>query len=128
MNLNTVATKLASAIQAATGLRCYSYAPPSPEIPSLWIQPPELVYYDAAFGRNTDEVTFTVSSAVRSWNEQKGQEELRDLVTSIKTAFDTDKTIDGSCSRARLVSAELTSTTIAGNQFLGFDFTVSVLG
>jgi hypothetical protein len=128
MNLNDVAEALAAAIATATGFRCYDHTPPNPNIPSLWIQPPDDIDYQVSFGRDSMEATFVVSSAVKGWDEEKGQTDLRTLLTSIRAAFDTDNTLNGTCSRAKLITAELVSTQVGGTPYLGYDFTVQILG
>lgn len=124
--ITEVAEAIASVLRTATGLRVYPFTPANPELSSIWMLAPRDVTYNKAFGRGLAEMTLVVSAGVKRWDEESGQIKLRELALSIPAALWADVTLNGKCSRLRVLRSDLGVQVIAGSQTPVLDLEVNI--
>ena len=124
-------TALATNLGTVSGIRTYADIPDNPMMPAAVVQL-QSVSYDQAFQRGLTEYTFTVtvifgrvatSSAQRSLDALIGDDDAR----SLKTAVESDKTLNGNAFDVRLSEmTNIQSATIGDITYLAADFAVIV--
>jgi hypothetical protein len=131
MSVGGMRTALATNLGTVSGIRTYADIPDNPMMPAAVVQL-QSVSYDQAFQRGLTEYTFLVtvifgrvatSSAQRSLDALIGDDDAR----SLKTAVESDKTLNGNAFDVRLSEmTNIQSATIGDITYLAADFAVIV--
>lgn len=133
MDLNNVATGIAANVATITDLNTLDFGPDDGEEPLFWVGSIEETF-DTAMGRGQDELAVTCWLIVARADDQAGQKAVREYMSgsgsrSIRTAIRTDKTLGGSASDVRAVSARgPIPIELGANKFIGAQFTLQVIG
>ena len=109
--LTDLRTGLANRLATISGLRASSYIPDSPQPPVAVVMPSRIAY-DEAFGRGSDEYTFTITLIVGRVNDRTSQTNLDRYCessgsASVKAAIEGDRTLGGKALDCRVT--EMTS-------------------
>lgn len=132
MNLSNVRTGLKDRLSTVAGIRAYDTVPDAINTPAA-IVTVESMTYDRAFGRGLDELELTLVVVTGSISERTAQNKLDSYLSngtsSMKAAIESDKSLGGNASDARVESAQnYGSYTYNGITYLGVSFTVRVFG
>lgn len=131
MNVADVMAELAAALDTIPGLRAYAYPVERVSPPVAFVELPEEVTYDAAFGRGADRMTVPVAVCVRAQDARSSTAALAEYLdgwgtTSVKGAIDAYTFT--SCDSARVASAKVEPIQVADVVYSGATFIVEVTG
>jgi len=124
-------TALATNLGTISGIRTYSDIPDNPMMPAAVVQL-QATSYDQAFQRGLTEYNYIVTvifGRVATSSAQRSMDQLIDDGggRSIKTAIESDKTLDGNAFDVRVTEmTNITSITIGDITYLSADFAVIV--
>jgi hypothetical protein len=114
-------------------LRCYEYVPDSIAPPCFF--PVEVeIDFDKAYGRGMDEFTVRCHVLVAHGSDRSGQRLLKGYLAgsgplSLKTALQTDRTLNGACDDLRLRRiAGYRLYEHNGKQFYGAELDIHIIG
>lgn len=134
MDLNALATGLATAAGTIAGLTGLAYAPDSVPEPCFYVQEFELDY-DAAMSRGLDAATVTCMLIASRADDRSGQEAIRAWLAggSLKAAIDDAAApggpLDGVCDDLRVTRAVgPRQYQIGDTWYYGAEITVYVIG
>jgi hypothetical protein len=133
MDLNAVASGIAANVATITDLNTLDFGPDDGTDPLFWVGSIE-EQFDTAMGRGQDELSVTCWLIASRADDESGQTEVRRYMSgsgtkSIRTAIRTDKTLGGSASDVRAVSARgPIPIELGSNRFIGAQFTLQVIG
>lgn len=133
MDVNNVAAGIAARADTITDLQALAYAPDDGEPHLFWVSSVEPTY-DLAMSNGHDEMVFTCFLIVSRVNDSTAQHAVRQYLngsgaTSIRAAIRTDKTLSGSASDARVMSARgPIPIELGSNRYIGAQFTIWVGG
>ena len=131
MNITNIRQGIEDNLETISGFRAYSEIPENPQVP-CGVVVLNSVEYDQAFQRGLTELSFNITVIVGRFSVQQAQENLNkyagDGGKSIKTAIESDKTLNGSAVDTRVVSMNSISALDLndGNNYLGMEFSVTV--
>ena len=123
---------LATRLATISGLRASAIIPDNP-VPPQAIVAPESITYDTAFGRGSDEFTFSVLVIVGRVADRSAQLNLDAYcnssgATSIKTAIEADRTLGGKAMDCRVTQMQNQSSLAIGDiTYLTATFSVTVI-
>jgi hypothetical protein len=124
-------TALAENLGTISGIRTYADIPDNPMMPAAVVQL-QSVSYDQAFQRGLTEYNFVVTVIFGRVATSAAQRSMDQLIDdgggrSIKTAIESDKTLDGNAFDVRVGEmTNITSITIGDITYLSADFAVIV--
>ena len=131
MTVTGMRTALATNLGTISGIRTYSDIPDNPMMPAAVVQL-QSTSYDQAFQRGLTEYNYVVTvifGRVATSSAQRSMDQLidDDGGRSIKTAIESDKTLDGNAFDVRVTEmTNITSITIGDITYLSADFAVIV--
>ena len=131
MSISSIRDGLETNLRTISGLRAYSEIPDNPNFPAA-IVVLDTVDYDGAFQRGLTTYNFTISVIVGRASERAAQDRLNDFASntgnlSIKSAVESDKSLNGSAYDVRVVSmSNISAVELNGTTYLGMDFSVTV--
>ena len=131
MTVTGMRTSLATNLGTISGIRTYSDIPDNPMMPAAVVQL-QSTSYDQAFQRGLTEYNYVVTvifGRVATSSAQRSMDQLidDDGGRSIKTAIESDKTLDGNAFDVRVTEmTNITSITIGDITYLSADFAVIV--
>lgn len=131
MTVTGMRTALATNLGTISGIRTYSDIPDNPMMPAAVVQL-QSTSYDQAFQRGLTEYNYIVTvifGRVATSSAQRSMDQLidDDGGRSIKTAIESDKTLDGNAFDVRVTEmTNITSITIGDITYLSADFAVIV--
>lgn len=131
MTVTGMRTALATNLGTISGIRTYSDIPDNPMMPAAVVQL-QSTSYDQAFQRGLTEYNYIVTvifGRVATSSAQRSMDQLIDDGggRSIKTAIESDKTLDGNAFDVRVTEmTNITSITIGDITYLSADFAVIV--
>ena len=131
MTVTGMRTALATNLGTISGIRTYSDIPDNPMMPAAVVQL-QSVSYDQAFQRGLTEYNFVVTVIFGRVATSAAQRSMEGLIESgggrsIKTAIESDKTLDGKAFDVRVGEmTNITSITIGDITYLTADFAVIV--
>ncbi len=131
-SLTDLRTGLANRLTTITGLRSSAYIPDNPQPPVAVVMPGR-IQYDTAFGRGSDEYSFTIMLIVGRVADRASQTTLDAYcessgTRSVKAAIEGDRTLGG-----KALDCRVTEMTNQGSLSIGdvtyhtADFNVSVI-
>ena len=131
MTVTGMRTALAENLGTISGIRTYADIPDNPMMPAAVVQ---LVStsYDGAFQRGMTEYQFVVTVIFGRVATSAAQRSMDQLIDdgggrSIKTAIESDKSLDGNAFDVRVTEmTNITSITIGDITYLSADFAVIV--
>lgn len=117
----------------------HAYVPDSIAVPCAIVDSPETHTFDTSFGRGTDEATIPVLLLVGRVSVEGAQEQLDAWASgageeTVKAAIERDRqseegALGGACDDCRVTAARgYGRYTFAGNEYLGVEFLVQVVG
>lgn len=130
--MTNLRTGLATRLATISGLRTSATLPDQPTPPQAVVYP-DRVTYDTAFGRGSDEYTFTVLVIVGRIAERTAQTSLDTYcnpsgATSIKAAIEGDPTLGGNALDCRVTEMRGQGSLAVGDvTYLTAEFVVSVI-
>ena len=132
MSLADIRAGLAANIGTVNGLRVYTEIPDNPSMPCAVIQLNRATY-DGAFQRGLTEYEFDVRLIVSRVTDRRSQQALDEFIDagerSIKTAIESDKSLDGSAFDVRVSAMDVIDTvTIGETAYFTATFSVTVYG
>lgn len=132
MDMAAVAEQLGDQLDTITGLRVVRWPAEDLHPPAAVVAFPELVEFDATYGRGMDTVTLPVFIVVGRVSERKAAERLL-AYWSGSGAFSIKAVIDGGTYTAfdvvRVASAEPTDDFVmAGSTYVAVKFTLEIAG
>ena len=121
---------LATNMGTITGLRTYADIPDDPMMPAAVVQLGS-VSYDQAFKKGLTEYSFVITVIFGRVATKQAQQNLDALIStgsgSLKTAIESDRTLDGNAFDTRVSEmTNITSVTIGDITYLSADFAVTV--
>ena len=131
MTVTGMRTALAENLGTISGIRTYADIPDNPMMPAAVVQL-QSTSYDQAFQRGLTEYNYVVTvifGRVATSSAQRSMDQLidDDGGRSIKTAIESDKTLDGNAFDVRVTEmTNITSITIGDITYLSADFAVIV--
>ena len=131
MTVTGMRTALATNLGTISGIRTYSDIPDNPMMPAAVVQL-QSTSYDQAFQPGLTEYNYIVTvifGRVATSSAQRSMDQLidDDGGRSIKTAIESDKTLDGNAFDVRVTEmTNITSITIGDITYLSADFAVIV--
>ena len=131
MTVTGMRTALATNLGTISGIRTYSDIPDNPMMPAAVVQL-QSTSYDQAFQRGLTEYNYIVTvifGRVATSSAQRSMDQLidDDGGRSIKTAIESDKTLDGNAFDVRVTEmTNITSITMGDITYLSADFAVIV--
>lgn len=119
-------------MQTITGLEALAYIPETVVPPVALVDQLE-IDFDAAMARGLDTAHVDVLLIVQRMDVQSGQDALDGYLAgtgsgSVKAAIEADKTLSGSCSDARVLSASPGTYSSQGIDFLAYRYRVRIYG
>ncbi len=134
MDVKAVMAEIAGKLDTIAGLRAFGHPVGSLPLPGAVVGLPDLVEFDATYGRGSDALTFPVWVLVARGDERAAALELAAYLDgsgakSVKTAVDSTN-INGyvACDTVTVTMAETGAYTYNGVETLGAEFTVQVTG
>lgn len=132
MDMNAVAEQLGDQLDTITGLRVVAYPAEDLHPPAAVVAFPELVEFDATYGRGMDTVTLPLYLLVGRVSERKAAEKLL-AYWSGSGAFSIKAVIEAGTYTAfdvvRVASAEPTDDFVmAGSVYMGVKVTLEITG
>jgi len=124
-------TALATNLGTISGIRTYADIPDNPMMPAAVVSL-QSVSYNQAMARGLTEYNFTVTVIFGRVATSQAQRSMDQLIDdeggrSIKTAIESDKTLDGNAFDVRVAEmSNITSATIGDITYLTADFVVIV--
>lgn len=131
MIVSDLMDELATQLETISGLRCFAYPPDSLTPPAAVVSYPDVINYDATYGRGSDTLTLPVMVLVGRPTDRTARDLLSAYVDgsgskSVKavleagtyTAFDS----------IRVASAEIDVVTIGATPYLNAEFSVEITG
>jgi len=131
VTVNGMRTGLATNLGTISGIRTYADIPDNPMMPAAVVQL-QSVSYDQAFQRGLTEYNFIVTVIFGRVATSQAQRSMDELIDdgggrSIKTAIESDKTLNGNAFDTRVGEmSNITSVTIGDITYLSADFAVIV--
>ena len=131
MTVTGMRTALAENLGTISGIRTYADIPDNPMMTAAVVQL-QSVSYDQAFQRGLTEYNFVVTVIFGRVATSQAQRSMDQLIDdgggrSIKTAIESDKTLDGNAFDTRVGEmTNITSVTIGDITYLSADFAVIV--
>ena len=131
MTVTGMRTALATNLGTISGIRTYADIPDNPMMPAAVVQL-QSVSYDQAFQRGLTEYNFVVTVIFGRVATSQAQQSMDKLIDdggnrSIKTAIESDKTLDDNAFDVRVTDmTNITSITIGDITYLSADFAVIV--
>ena len=121
---------LATNMGTITGLRTYADIPDNPAMPAAVVQLAS-VSYNQAFNKGLTEYSFVITVIFGRVATVQAQQNLDALIStgsgSLKTAIESDRTLDGNAFDTRVSEmTNITSVTIGDITYLSADFAVTV--
>ena len=121
---------LATNMGTISGLRTYAEIPDDPMMPAAVVQLGS-VSYNQAFNKGLTEYSFVVTVIFGRLATKQAQQNLDALIStgsgSLKTAIESDRTLDGNAFDTRVSEmTNITSVTIGDITYLSADFAVTV--
>ncbi|HEY9472732.1 MAG TPA: hypothetical protein VIS06_02650 [Mycobacteriales bacterium] len=133
MDLNAVATGLATAAATIPGLSAFGYLPDSIPEPAFVITDMD-IDFDRAFGRGLDQVVLRCPVLLGRADDKASQAKLNGYLSgggaaSLKAALEADGTLGGACDdlHVRRVSGRRYYQ-VGETQYVGAEFEVLVIG
>jgi hypothetical protein len=124
-------TALAANLGTISGIRTYADIPDQPVMPAAVVQL-QSVSYDQAFARGLTEYDFVVTIIFGRVATSQAQRAMDQLIDdgggrSVKSAIESDKTLDGNAYDVRVGEmTNIASVTIGDTTYLSADFAVTV--
>ena len=131
MSVSGMRTALAANLGTISGIRTYADIPDNPMMPAAVVQL-QGVSYDQAMGRGLTEYNYVVTVIFGRVATSSAQRALDDLIgddsaRSIKTAVESDKSLNGNAFDVRVSEmTNIQSVTIGDITYLAADFAVIV--
>lgn len=130
MNIATVMDELGTATGTIAGLRQFPYWASKVTPPAAVVSWPE-IDYDNTYARGSDRLTVPLTVVVGNVNARASRDQLAKYMagagaSSVKQAVEAHTTTAWDV--ARVVSASVATFTIAGNEYLGAEFSIDVVG
>ena len=130
MSISDMRAGIAANIATISGIRTYAEIPDNPAMPAAVVSLAS-VSYDRAFQRGLTEYSFVVTVILGRLAEVRAQKNLDAYISngesSIKTAIESDKTLNGSAYDTRVTEmTDISSITIGDITYLTADFAVTV--
>jgi hypothetical protein len=131
VSVSGMRTALAANLGTISGIRTYANIPDNPMMPAAVVQL-QSVDYNQAMGRGLTEYNYVVTVIFGRVATASAQRALDDLIgddsdRSIKTAVESDKTLDGNAFDVRVREmTNIQSVTIGDITYLTADFAVIV--
>lgn len=130
MSLADIRDGLATNLGTITGLRVYTEIPDNPSMPCAVLQLTRALY-DGAFQRGLTEYEFDVRLIVSRVTDRRSQQALDQFIDagarSVKTAIESDKTLDGAAFDVRVSAMDVVDTvTIGETAYFTATFSVTV--
>jgi len=131
VTITAMRTALATNLGTISGIRTYADVPDNPMMPAAVVTL-QSVSYDQAFQRGMTEYNFVVSVIFGRVATASAQRALDALISdndnrSVKTAIESDKTLDGNAFDLRVTDMSgVQSITIGDITYLSADFAVIV--
>ena len=130
MSLADIRAGIGTNLATISGIRVYEEIPDNPSMPCAVIQ---LVSanYDESFQRGLTEYSFTVRLIVIRVTERRAQRKLDQYIDegarSVKTAIESDTTLNGAAFDCRVTGMDNADTvTIGGTEYMAADFSLVV--
>lgn len=131
MNLSDVMDQLAGQLGTITGLRAYAFLIDQAAPPFAVTAWPDVYDYDATYQRGMDTVTLPIIVAVGNVSDRASRDALADYAAgagprSVKQVLEagTYTALDS----LRVASAEFSTITVAGVDYLSATFNVDIVG
>lgn len=131
-NINGVRDALKANLQTITGLRVYDL------IPDVVVPPCAVVgqldfQFDIDNQRGLDQASVDIFVIVQRISERTGQDKLDNFLAgsgsgSIKTAIESDRTLDGLVDTLRVITAESGTYSSGDQSFLSYRYNVTIWG
>ena len=132
MNPTAVRQGLTTALDAIVGLRCFDYVPDSLAPPAAVVEPLEITY-GIAMANGLDYYRGFILIIVGRMSDRSSQDRLDNYLapsgpSSVVTALETDRTLDGACSTLQVTEALPRSVVVSGVEMTAYRFEVDIYG
>lgn len=121
-DISTVMDDIGTALTTVSGLRVYDFPPKSAQPPFAFLDFPDHIDFDCAYGRGCDRATFHVIVGVADVVDRETRDQLVAYVAQIKAA------LDGCAGQTcRVETCEFRPVTLAGVQTMGAVFALDIV-
>lgn len=127
-DVSAIRAGLGANLASVSGLRVHTFPPDSINPPAAVVAYPD-IDYDATYGRGSDRLVIPVHVVVGKVSERAANARLDTYLSTggIKSAIESDVTLDSAVDTVRVMSAESNVMTIAGQDYLAATFQVEIL-